>query len=143
MTVFDNIIFSALDEEVINNGYGYCQRYEVELNYNGKTYTTHFTDSVHAYQNNEELNFKDVMYCLLSDADAYNSCRDIDDFQANFGYEKASELLKAYNGCKETAEAFNEIFTEEELEELHEEFQDYWYKFVRGNIFKVIPLQIA
>ena len=38
--IFDKIIFSALDEEVVNNGYGNCQKYEVELNYNGRTYTT-------------------------------------------------------------------------------------------------------
>ena len=124
-TIFDKIIFSALDEEVVNNGYGNCQRYKVELNYNGKSYTTTFTDSVMAYREGRELDFKDVMYCLLSDADAYMYNEDIDDFQANFGYEKASELLKAYNGCKETAQAFEEMFTEDELQELREEFQDY------------------
>ena len=123
--IFDKIIFSTLDEEVVNNGYGNCMKYEVEVNYNGKTYTTHFTDSAMAYREGKELDFKDVMYCLLSDADAYIYNEDIDDFQANFGYEKASELLKAYNGCKETAQAFQKMFTEEELDELREEFQDY------------------
>ena len=125
LSIFNRIIFSALDEEVVNNGYGLCQKYEVELLYNGNSYTTHFTDSVMAYREDKELDFKDVMYCLLSDANAYNTCEDIDDFQANFGYEKASELLKAYNGCKEVSEGLKRLFTEEELEELQEEFQDY------------------
>ena len=122
--IFDKIIFSALDEEVVNNGYGNCQKYEVELNYNGRTYTTHYTDSVMAYKNGEDLNYRNVMECLLLDKSAYDSCKDIDDFQAEFGYDKVSECLKAYNGCKETSEALERIFTEEELEQLQEEFSD-------------------
>ena len=122
--IFDKIIFSALDEEVVNNGYGNCQKYEVELNYNGRTYTTYYTDSVMAYRNGEGIDFKRVMECLLLDKSAYDSCRDIDDFQAEFGYEKVSECLKAYNGCKETSEALDRIFTEEELEQLQEAIND-------------------
>ena len=121
--IFDKIIFSALDEEVVNNGYGNCQKYEVELNYNGRTYTTYYTDSVMAYRNGEGIDFKRVMECLLLDKSAYDNCTDIDDFQAEFGYEKVSECLKAYNGCKETSEALDRIFTEEELEQLREEFE--------------------
>ena len=125
-SIFNKINFEIIDEEVINNRYGYyCKRYEVELSYKGKSYTTHFTDSVMAYRNGEELDFKDVMYCLLSDMSSYDTCEDIDDFQANFGYEKASELLKAYNGCKETSEELKRIFSQEELDQLQEEFQDY------------------
>lgn len=124
-TVFENIIFSTLDNDIVNYGNGNRQKYEVELNYKGNTYTTYFTDSVMAYRNNEELNFKHVMYCLLLDKSAYDNCTDIDDFQHEFGYEKVSECLKAYNGCKETSEGLDRLFTEEELEELQEEFENY------------------
>ena len=122
--IFDKIIFEVLDNDIVNNGYGNCQKYEVELSYNGRTYTTHYTDSVMAYRNGEDIDFKRVMECLLLDKSAYDSCRDIDDFQAEFGYDKVSECLKAYNGCKETSEALDRIFTEEELEQLQEEIQD-------------------
>lgn len=40
---------------------------------------------------------------FVSDAIAYLSAKDIDDFQTNFGYEKASETLKAWKGCKRAA----------------------------------------
>lgn len=122
--IFDKITFEVLDNDIVNEGYGNRQKYEVELNYNGRTYTTHYTDSVMAYRNGEDLDFRQVMECLLLDKSAYDSCRDIDDFQAEFGYEKVSECLKAYNGCKETSEGLERLFTEEELEQLQEEIQD-------------------
>ena len=122
--MFEKLEFEVLDEEVVNNGYGNCMKYEIELNYNGNSYITHFTDSVMAYRNNEALDFKQVMDCLLLDKSAYDSCRDIDDFQNEFGYEKVSECLKAYNGCKETSEGLERLFTEEELEQLQEEVQE-------------------
>lgn len=43
----------------------------------------------------------EAFYCFLSDALAYNNARDIDDFASEFGYDKVSDLLKAYNGCKD------------------------------------------
>ena len=123
--LFNKIKFEVLDENVIRGQYGYQTQYEVELTYKGESYSTTYTDSVAAYKNGEEINFKDFMYCILSDMSCFETCEDIDDFQANFGYEKASELLKAYNGCKETSEALHRIFTDEELEELQKEFEDY------------------
>ena len=86
--IFDKIIFKVLDNDIVNEGYGNRQKYEVELNYNGRTYTTHYTDSVMAYRNGKDIDFKRVMECLLLDKSAYDNCRDIDDFQAEFGYKK-------------------------------------------------------
>ena len=123
MTVFEQINFEVLDNDIVNNGYGNCQKYEVELNYKGNSYITHYTDSVMAYRNGEDIDFKRVMECLLLDKSAYDSCTDIDDFQNQFGYEKVSACLKAYNGCKETSEALDRMFTDEELEELREELE--------------------
>lgn len=123
-TIFDRINFEVLDNDIVNEGYGNRQKYEVELNYNGRTYTTSYTDSVMAYRNGKGIDFKQVMECLLLDKSAYDSCTDIDDFQNQFGYEKVSECLKAYNGCKETSEGLERLFTEEELEQLEDEIQD-------------------
>lgn len=123
-TIFDKIIFEILDNDIVNDGYGNRQKYEIELSYNGETYTTHYTDSVMAYINGEDINFKRVMECLLLDKSAYDSCAGIDDFQAEFGYEKVSECLKAYNGCKKTSEGLERLFTGEELEQLQEEIND-------------------
>ena len=49
-----------------------------------------------------ENGLHEAFYCFLSDALAYNNARDIDDFASEFGYDKVSDLLKAYNGCKES-----------------------------------------
>lgn len=64
------------------------------------------------YCNNGGLSDDDeieAFYCFLSDGIAYDNARDIDDFQSEFGYTKASELLKAYNGCKEAWDKWQEI----------------------------------
>lgn len=104
---------------------GYCKKYFLELNYNNKKFSFPFTDSVAAYCKNEKLDKINALYCVLSDADAYDSTQNIDDFAAEFGYEKVSELLKAYRACEKTSEKMHEIFTDAELEQLHDEFQDY------------------
>lgn len=88
LSIFNQIIFSTLDNDIINNGYGNCPKYEVELNYKGNSYITYYTDSVMAYRNGEDIDFKQVMECLLLDKSAYDCCADIDDFQNQFGYEK-------------------------------------------------------
>ena len=104
---------------------GYCKKYFLELEYNNKKYDFDYTDSVYNYKKNNALRNDDVIYCLLSDMNCFDSCIDIDDFANEFGYNKISELLNAYNGCKKTSEAMHEIFTDIELEQLQKEFEDY------------------
>ena len=50
-----------------------------------------------------------AFYCFLSDGIAYNNARDIDDFASEFGYDKVSDLLKAYDGCKDAWEKWQAI----------------------------------
>ena len=72
-----------------------------------------------------EPNKKDCLYAILSDSWAYEDYDDIDDFQGAFGYEKASECLRAYNGCKKAYQKVHYVFTDDELSVLNEHFQDY------------------
>ncbi len=51
---------------------------------------------------------RQVLETLCSDAIAGD--QSIDDFQSEFGYEKASELIRTYNGCKKTLENFKDLF---------------------------------
>lgn len=51
---------------------------------------------------------RQVLETLCSDAIAGD--QSIDDFQSEFGYEKASELIRMYNGCKKTLENFKDLF---------------------------------
>lgn len=99
----------------------YHTRFDVIMEYNGEIYETSYQCN---YKTGQKLK-KDIIYCLLMDADCFENCQDIDDFQMEFGYEKASELIKAYNGCKETYQAFKKIFNDKELEELRTIFKNY------------------
>ena len=116
--IINKIDFEILNEIVIQDSLGLRTQYTIEMTYNGESYDFEFTDSVNAYRNSEPLHYDEVMECLLSDAAAYMNCSSIDDFQDEFGYERVSECLRVYEGCKKTAEAFQRIFTGEELDEL-------------------------
>ncbi len=52
----------------------------------------------------EESDFATALWCYLNDAIAYANAKDIDDFAAEFGYDKPSELLRVYKGCKRAFE---------------------------------------
>lgn len=56
-----------------------------------------------------------ALYCYLSDAISYANAEDIDDFQAEFGYEKVSECLQAYEGCEEAYRNLIELLKNEDL----------------------------
>ena len=109
----------------------YCRKYYIRLSYKGNDYKFTYHDSVHACENNTPLNKKDVMYCVLSDMGCYESSRDMEDFIYSFGYDNGNNLklykegIKAFEGCKKTSEKLHAIFTDNELEQLQEEFQDY------------------
>ena len=92
----------------------YHTRYEVCLSYRGKTLITDYQCN-----NRTKPTKENVLSCLLSDTMSYDDYTDIDDFQSSFGYEKVSECLKVYNGCKESSKRMHALFTEKELEELN------------------------
>lgn len=66
---------------------------------NGKELTT-------TYQCNprytKQIALIDVLYCLVSDAMAYEYSKDISDFQKEFGYIDAAECIRVYNACQDT-----------------------------------------
>lgn len=97
-------------------------KFDGKLSCNGQNY-------FFSYQCNPTYttpNLEDVLESLLCDASSYDCYRDIDEFATEFGYEKVSETLKAYNGCKEAYEALQKMFNEEELEELYELNSNGW-----------------
>ena len=81
------------------------------------------------YQCNLKYNpptFEDVLGSLLTDASSYDSNRDIDDFAKEFGYEKVSEAIAAFNGCKEHSEFIHKVFSDKEIDELYELMNNDW-----------------
>lgn len=56
------------------------------------------------YCNDERLSAKDLkeaLYFFLSDGINFYNTGSIDEFAAEFGYDKPSQLLDAYEGCKD------------------------------------------
>lgn len=56
------------------------------------------------YCNEKKLKEYDLVlafYYFLSDGISFYNAGSIDEFQSEFGYDKVSELLKVYEGCKE------------------------------------------
>ena len=56
------------------------------------------------YCNDKRLNAKDLkeaLYFFLSDGMSFYNAGSIDEFAAEFGYDKPSQLLDAYEGCKD------------------------------------------
>lgn len=98
-------------------------RYNVMITYNKKYYECKYQCNP-KYSKMENMK-KDIIYSVLTDANCYEYAQDIDDFQREFGYDKASDLLKAYNGCKEAYQALCKMFTNNELEELNAIFENY------------------
>lgn len=95
-------------------------KYDVSIAYKERTFTT-------AYQTAQDVKKDDVIYCLFMDMSAYDNTRDIDDFAAALGYDdnaKFSEVLNAYNACKDTSYILHKIFTDEEIEEVQKELEE-------------------
>ena len=52
---------------------------------------------------------REVVACLASDASSYLNARDLDDFASEYGYQKPSETIKAWEGCERAARAFRSL----------------------------------
>jgi hypothetical protein len=94
------------DKPYWDNSYNHYKfRISIKNLENNETINFLFWDSIADFeQGKTELTEEDLIYCfkfLLTDAISYlDSNGDIDEFQKEFGYEKISECIKAYNGCK-------------------------------------------
>lgn len=130
----------VLNSKVVSSPFanGYCKRYYLELSHNGKKYRFSYHDSVHAYCNNKKLDKLNALYCVLMDSNSIEYTKDFSDFCSEFGYKTYNETFfpyyrivenqeakKIYNACIKTYEALHDIFSDDELEKLRNEFQDY------------------
>ena len=136
------ILSSAVTPSPFANGMH--KQYRLELsnkNNSTKSYKFTFHDSVASYANREKLNKADALYSVLMDMQAYSSTQNFEDFCDEFGYNKWDEYptsdyedyyldydrnsLEIFNACKKAYDSMRDMFTDEELDQLQEEFQDY------------------
>ena len=90
--------------------------YRVTLTYNGKSVWFIFNDN---YLN--KSNKRDFVYCLLSDAQAYECAKDVNGFMDEFCYTDYTEAKRIYNACKKQHERICKLFTSTETEILDRE----------------------
>ena len=101
-------------------------KYKIKISNRGKTRYFEYNASVHDYEEGLDLKKKDVMYCLISDMNDYESFKnDLKGFCDAFGYENERIGLKAYNGCKTNSLKMRYLFNVDELNKLQEEFENY------------------
>ena len=107
--------------------------YKVRISYNNENFETTFHDSIYNHEHGISLNTDDVIYAVLMDSWAYDSCNSIKDFASEFGYDLYDELeedynlelLRVYSECHKTYDAMKRMFNDSELEELQKEFENY------------------
>ena len=100
-------------------------KYIVTLKYNNKSISMTYHDN---YLN--ESGKDEFLYALLNDGMSYANCYNLIEFMDEFGYEPDTmkEAKKAYESCKRQLEKLEKLFTREEIEQLIEEFADFWKK---------------
>lgn len=124
--------------ELHRSKYGLAQRYSFSIIAEKGKYSAIFTDSIHNYKNNISINFDDILYSWIVDADLYRYSEDFDDFclQYNYDFKNYDEhdnkyilgkrqAEKAYKGCKYAYRKMFELLTDEQIDKLHDLFQDY------------------
>ena len=73
----------------------------------------------------DEPNLEICINALLLDASCYENSDGLLDFCTEFGYDEDKKGLKAYKACKKTYKALHRLFTNEELEELYNEINEW------------------
>jgi len=97
-------------------------RRPVKLPYNGRISVDELNRNKRSIPNNPTL--ADVMYSVVSDAQAVAYGQTFEDFAAEFGYDEDSRTAeRAFNGCRD--EFFGLQRLGANLDELSELFQDY------------------
>ena len=94
--------------------------YSVVLKYNGNSITMLFHDN---YKN--ESGKDEFLYALLQDSLGYEYCQDVNDFMLEFGYDDIKKAKQIYKACERQSKKLHKLFTDEEIEQLQEEFQDF------------------
>lgn len=94
--------------------------YSVTLQYNGNCITMTYHDN---YLNEGDRD--DFLYALLMDSLAYEDCQNVNDFMLEFGYEDIKQATKIYKACERQYNKLHRLFTEKEIEQLQDEFEDF------------------
>jgi hypothetical protein len=98
--------------------------YSVVLKYNGNSITMLYHDNYLNKSGKDEF-----LYALLMDAMTYENCLNLADFMDEldygFGQTEKERAQKAFKACERQYKKLHRLFTEEEIKELQNEFEDF------------------
>ena len=96
--------------------------YSVVLKYNGNCITILYHDN---YKN--ESGKDEFLYALLMDGLACSQCRNLSDFMDLYAYdyEEIEKAEKVFKECQRQYNKLCRLFTQEEINQLIEEFKDF------------------
>lgn len=136
--IIPGLTVTAQKRELYRNKYGLAWRYNFSIITKKGAYHAIFTDSINNHNNNIPVNLDDILYSWIVDADCFESSQDFDDFCLQFGYDFKNydeydgkyrigkqQAEKAWRGCKQAYNKMIELLTEEQINKLHDIFQDY------------------
>lgn len=83
------------------DGTTYSNKYIAIVDHDGNIARFDYWGSVHDMQKNITPDSLDALDCILGDAICILNAPDIDSFSSELGYDKVSEAIKAFNGCRE------------------------------------------
>lgn len=95
-------------------------KYRVILKYNNKSVSMTYHDN---YLN--ESGKDEFLYALILDGITYKNCYNLAEFMYEFGYEEEKQAQKIYNSCKKQYEKMRKLFTEQEIDQLIDEYTDF------------------
>lgn len=114
--LFPNFKIKYSKVDTVSNKYGNANRYRLTLENNGEKYNTTFTDSIYNTQCGEVSSKFHMLYCVVTDAQAYKGFTDHFDFMEEFGYEDVKTVRKVYEGCKSAYEGLERLVGQGGLE---------------------------
>ena len=99
-----------------------ANKYRVTIKNGSLKFTTTFTDSIYNTCNQTPSSKIDILYCVVMDAQCYESTGTLEDFADNFGYdlyEERGKAKKCFYGCERAYDNLTELFGTEGYEILN------------------------
>lgn len=126
MKVLNNVTMTA--ERVINMAQNpdlqKMDAWKVCIKYNNKQFTT---DYFMGYGHKGKApNKMMVLEALTMDANTAEQCETVEDIMAEFGYEDRQQAQRILKACQKIQRNLNRLFTEKELEELQDDFEEFY-----------------
>lgn len=87
-------------------------KYKVTISNGNTPFSKVFYDSIYNTQRGERSDDFNILYCIVSDAQAVDYCDTVEDFMNEFGYSYEDKPKKIFNACMRTHDNLTNTFGE-------------------------------